>query len=93
MLFLFSFCSDKILVVLITIMSCFCKGKDSVDAMMMRSLFRGHGEFCASHPLEVVVATVTIISSLVSMGSTVQVDRDKVCGWNYECAKAQVYTV
>lgn len=56
---------------------------------MVGSLFRVHGEFCASHPLEVVVATVTIISSLVSMGSTVQVDRDRVCGWNYECAKAQ----
>ncbi|XP_053405372.1 3-hydroxy-3-methylglutaryl-coenzyme A reductase-like isoform X2 [Mercenaria mercenaria] len=57
--------------------------------MMMRSLFRVHGEFCASHPLEVVVATVTVISSLISMGTTVHVDNDKVCGWNYECAKAQ----
>ncbi|XP_060585378.1 3-hydroxy-3-methylglutaryl-coenzyme A reductase-like [Ruditapes philippinarum] len=56
---------------------------------MMRSLFRVHGEFCAAHPLEVVVATVTIISSLISMGTTIHVDHDKVCGWNYECAKAQ----
>lgn len=57
---------------------------------MMRSLFRVHGEFCASHPLEVVVATVTFISCLISMGTTIYVDHAKVCGWNYECAKAQV---
>jgi len=56
----------------------------------MESLFRRHGEFCASHPLEVVVATVTLIVSLVSMGSSVTVNTNTACGWNYECAKAQV---
>ncbi|WAR00322.1 HMDH-like protein [Mya arenaria] len=55
----------------------------------MQSLFRRHGEFCASHPLEVVVATMTLIISLMSMGATVPLDRDQACGWNYECAKAQ----
>ena len=57
---------------------------------MMGELFKVHGEFCASHPLEVVVTTVTVIMSLVSMGSTIPVEGGRVCGWNYDCAKAQV---
>jgi len=56
----------------------------------MGELFKVHGEFCASHPLEVVVTTVTVIMSLVSMGSTIPVEGGRVCGWNYDCAKAQV---
>lgn len=57
---------------------------------MTMSLFSRHGEFCASHPLEIVIATLTTITSLLSMGSTIHIDHEKVCGWNYECAKAQV---
>lgn len=57
---------------------------------MLGTMFRIHGEFCASHPLEVVVATVTVIVSLMSMGSTMQMEKDRVCEWNYDCAKAQV---
>ncbi|XP_052280318.1 3-hydroxy-3-methylglutaryl-coenzyme A reductase-like isoform X2 [Dreissena polymorpha] len=56
---------------------------------MLQRLFRAHGEFCASHPLEIVMAALTIIISLMSMGSVFAVDKDRVCGWNYECAKAQ----
>ncbi|KAL4228216.1 hypothetical protein ACF0H5_013649 [Mactra antiquata] len=57
--------------------------------MEIMSVFKRHGEFCASHPLEIVIATLTTITSLLSMGSTIQIEDSKVCGWNYECAKAQ----
>lgn len=60
---------------------------------MMGEVFKVHGEFCASHPLEVVVTTITVIMSLVSMGSTIHLENGKVCGWNYDCAKAQVFYV
>ena len=34
--------------------------------MQLASLFRSHGRFCASHPWEVIVATLTITVTTLS---------------------------
>lgn len=50
----------------------------------MGSFFGAHGRFCASHPWEVIVTTVTLTVCVLSMGllSGVQVG---VCGINRAC--------
>ena len=55
----------------------------------LSDIFYTHGLLCASHPLEVLVTTVTIIMSVMSIGTAT--DRSGYgCGWNYLCAKKQV---
>ncbi|XP_050400448.1 3-hydroxy-3-methylglutaryl-coenzyme A reductase [Patella vulgata] len=50
---------------------------------MLSGLFRAHGQFCASHPWEVIIGTVTITLCLMSM--SLFTSSEKVCGWNYIC--------
>ncbi|XP_005096567.1 3-hydroxy-3-methylglutaryl-coenzyme A reductase [Aplysia californica] len=50
---------------------------------MLSRLFHAHGQFCASHPWEVLVGTVTVTISLMSM--SLWATNSKVCGWNYNC--------
>ena len=55
----------------------------------LRDIFYTHGLLCASHPLEVLVTTVTIIMSVMSIGKATDCS-GYGCGWNYLCAKKQV---
>ena len=55
----------------------------------MTNLFHAHGMFCASHPLEVLVTTVTVIMSLMSIGASTDYTGYR-CGWNFLCAKKEV---
>ncbi|CAG5130254.1 unnamed protein product [Candidula unifasciata] len=50
---------------------------------MLSHLFNAHGQFCASHPWEVLIGTVTVTISLMSM--SLWAANSKVCGWNYIC--------
>ncbi|KAG8222846.1 hypothetical protein J437_LFUL007554 [Ladona fulva] len=36
--------------------------------MMFSRVFRAHGDFCASHPWEVIVATLTLTACMLSVG-------------------------
>lgn len=46
-------------------------------------MFWAHGKFCASHPWEVIIGTLTVTLCLMSM--TMYSSDDKICGWNYVC--------
>ncbi|XP_067665531.1 3-hydroxy-3-methylglutaryl-coenzyme A reductase-like isoform X2 [Haliotis asinina] len=50
---------------------------------MLSRVFRVHGHFCASHPWEVIIGTVTTTLCLMSM--SVFTGSNKICGWNYNC--------
>ncbi|XP_061118528.1 3-hydroxy-3-methylglutaryl-coenzyme A reductase-like isoform X2 [Conger conger] len=54
---------------------------------MLNLLFRIHGLFVASHPWEVIVATVTVTICLMSMNMFTA--KDQLCGWNYDCPKME----
>ncbi|XP_077988663.1 3-hydroxy-3-methylglutaryl-coenzyme A reductase-like [Glandiceps talaboti] len=51
---------------------------------MLAGLFHMHGRFCASHPWEVIVGTLTVTICMVSMNMFT--GNDKICGWNYNCS-------
>ncbi|ESO88291.1 hypothetical protein LOTGIDRAFT_126248 [Lottia gigantea] len=56
---------------------------------MLSSLFRAHGQFCATHPWEVIIGTVTITLCLMSM--SLFTSTEKVCGWNYICPQNDIH--
>ncbi|XP_067263658.1 3-hydroxy-3-methylglutaryl-CoA reductase a isoform X2 [Chanodichthys erythropterus] len=54
---------------------------------MLTRLFRIHGLFVASHPWEVIVATVTLTICMMSMNMFT--GNDQICGWNFDCPKLE----
>ncbi|TSM86007.1 3-hydroxy-3-methylglutaryl-coenzyme A reductase [Bagarius yarrelli] len=52
---------------------------------MLSRLFRLHGLFVASHPWEVIVATVTLTICMMSMNMFT--GNNRICGWNFDCPK------
>nr|AHI87506.1 3-hydroxy-3-methylglutaryl-coenzyme A reductase [Gobiocypris rarus] len=54
---------------------------------MLTRLFRMHGLFVASHPWEVIVATVTLTICMMSMNMFT--GNDQICGWNFDCPKLE----
>lgn len=56
--------------------------------MMLKDMFWAHGKFCASHPWEVIIGTLTVTLCLMSM--TMYSSDDKICGWNYVCPNIDV---
>ncbi|KAF5903027.1 3-hydroxy-3-methylglutaryl-coenzyme A reductase-like, partial [Clarias magur] len=54
---------------------------------MLRRLFRLHGLFVASHPLEVIVGTIALTICLMSMNAIA--GGDQICDWKHQCPKAQ----
>uniref|UniRef100_A0A8B9KRP7 3-hydroxy-3-methylglutaryl-coenzyme A reductase n=1 Tax=Astyanax mexicanus TaxID=7994 RepID=A0A8B9KRP7_ASTMX len=52
---------------------------------MLTRLFRIHGMFVASHPWEVIVATVTLTICMMSMNMFT--GNNQICGWNFDCPK------
>uniref|UniRef100_A0A3Q1EJ81 3-hydroxy-3-methylglutaryl coenzyme A reductase n=1 Tax=Acanthochromis polyacanthus TaxID=80966 RepID=A0A3Q1EJ81_9TELE len=54
---------------------------------MLTRLFRAHGLLVASHPWEVIVATVTLTICMMSMNMFT--GNDQICGWNFECPKTE----
>uniref|UniRef100_A0A8B9RFF7 3-hydroxy-3-methylglutaryl coenzyme A reductase n=1 Tax=Astyanax mexicanus TaxID=7994 RepID=A0A8B9RFF7_ASTMX len=53
--------------------------------IMLTRLFRIHGMFVASHPWEVIVATVTLTICMMSMNMFT--GNNQICGWNFDCPK------
>ncbi|XP_076849141.1 LOW QUALITY PROTEIN: 3-hydroxy-3-methylglutaryl-CoA reductase b [Brachyhypopomus gauderio] len=60
---------------------------NSVAVTMLSRLFRLHGLFVASHPLEVIVGTIAVTICLMSMNAIA--GGDQICNWNYRCPKVQ----
>lgn len=60
--------------------------KDSVKAELSR-YFGIHGRFCASHPWEVIVSTVTLTVCVLSMSVLSGGKVGAVCGINKPCQK------
>ena len=56
--------------------------------MPFTNLFKAHGQFCASHPWEVIVSTVTATICMMSVGMFAGDPR--ICGWNYKCEDVEV---
>ena len=56
--------------------------------MKFTNIFRAHGQFCASHPWEVIVGTVTATICMMSVGMFT--GNPSVCGWNYKCEDVEV---
>ncbi|KAM6930226.1 3-hydroxy-3-methylglutaryl-CoA reductase a [Xenentodon cancila] len=54
---------------------------------MLSALFRAHGLLVASHPWEVIVATVTLTICMMSMNMFT--GNDQICGWNLDCPRAE----
>ncbi len=57
---------------------------------MLGRLFRAHGEFCASHPWEVIVALITLTACMLSVDkradSIATAPRNRQCqGWRDSC--------
>lgn len=62
---------------------------------MMSRLFRAHGELCASHPWEVIVATLTLTVCMLTverrgMGGATPVDHQQTCHWRQNCVGMEV---
>jgi hypothetical protein len=62
---------------------------------MMSRVFRAHGSFCASHPWEVIVATLTLTACMLSvetypMPSQTTTNNHEAptrpCGWRRNCS-------
>ena len=51
--------------------------------------FRGHGEFCARHPWEVIVTAVTLTVSVLSIGVLSGGKVGTVCGLNKLCEEEE----
>lgn len=60
--------------------------KNSMKAELSR-YFGIHGRFCASHPWEVIVSTVTLTVCVLSMSVLSGGNVGKVCGINKPCQK------
>ena len=60
--------------------------KDSMKAELSR-YFGIHGRFCASHPWEVIVSTVTLTVCVLSMSVLSGGNVGSVCGINRPCQK------
>ncbi|GAA6074440.1 3-hydroxy-3-methylglutaryl-CoA reductase b isoform X2 [Tachysurus ichikawai] len=58
-----------------------------VTMVILNPLFRLHGLFVASHPLEVIVGTIAVTICLMSMNAIAGSDR--ICDWKHQCPKAQ----
>lgn len=58
--------------------------------MPLSNVFAVHGLFCASHPWEVIVATVTVTICMMSV--TMFAGDPRICGWNYKCEAIEVST-
>lgn len=58
-----------------------------ITVTMLTHLFRLHGLFVASHPLEVIVGTIAVTICLMSMNAIT--GGDQICDWKYQCPKAQ----
>ncbi|CAG5133215.1 unnamed protein product [Candidula unifasciata] len=54
---------------------------------MLSRLFDAHGQLCAGHPWEVLIATVTVTTSLMSM--SLWATNRNACGWNHACTSDQ----
>ncbi|XP_013883143.1 3-hydroxy-3-methylglutaryl-coenzyme A reductase [Austrofundulus limnaeus] len=54
---------------------------------MLSPLFRAHGLFVASHPWEVIIATVTLTICMMSMNMFT--GNDQICGWDLDCPKSE----
>ncbi|XP_077865070.1 3-hydroxy-3-methylglutaryl-coenzyme A reductase-like, partial [Saccoglossus kowalevskii] len=52
---------------------------------MLSGIFQMHGRFCAAHPWEVIVGTLTVTICMMSMNMFT--GNDKICGWNYDCSQ------
>lgn len=52
----------------------------------MARFFRAHGRFCASHPWEVIVTTVTLTVCVLSMSVLSEGKVGYVCGINKPCS-------
>ena len=60
---------------------------------MVGWLFRAHGELCASHPWEVIVATLTLTVCMLTVDQrSVELPPDPHvgCGWRNNCAGLEV---
>ncbi|GAB1605199.1 3-hydroxy-3-methylglutaryl-coenzyme A reductase-like [Argonauta hians] len=53
-------------------------------SLLLQSVFRAYGKFCALHPWEVIVGTLSVTLCLMSM--TMYSSEVKMCGWNYACS-------
>ena len=56
--------------------------------MKLSGVFQSHGQFCASHPWEVIIGTIVLLTSVVSMSAISNVER--MCGWSSNCHSVQV---
>ncbi|XP_067013691.2 3-hydroxy-3-methylglutaryl-coenzyme A reductase isoform X2 [Anabrus simplex] len=59
---------------------------------MVARVFRAHGEFCASHPWEVIVATLTLTVCMLTMDQRpVGTGLPRHCGWQANCMALEDY--
>ncbi|GFG35211.1 hypothetical protein Cfor_01315 [Coptotermes formosanus] len=61
---------------------------------MVGWLFRAHGELCASHPWEVIVATLTLTVCMMTVDQRpvgLRPDPNMGCGWRNNCAGLEDY--
>lgn len=56
---------------------------------MVSRFFRAHGEICASHPWEVIVATLTLTVCMLTVeprpSTSASIDPERHCGWWQNC--------
>lgn len=50
---------------------------------MLSNIYHTHGYFCASHPWEIIIGSVTVTTCLLSVSLFTAGSR--ICGWNYVC--------
>ena len=58
--------------------------RDTMKARTLR-LFAAHGRFCAAHPWEMIVTTVTLTVCILSMSVLSEGKVATVCGINKPC--------
>ncbi|KAL0278245.1 UNVERIFIED_CONTAM: hypothetical protein PYX00_000115 [Menopon gallinae] len=62
---------------------------------MVSRFFQAHGEICASHPWEVIVATLTLTLCMLTMepkpSSVLPIDSEQKCGWRENCVGIEEY--
>lgn len=56
----------------------------NIASVMLKSIFWTYGKFCALHPWEVIIGTLSVTLCLMSM--TMYSSEVKICGWNYACS-------
>ena len=61
---------------------------------MVSRFFRAHGEICASHPWEVIVATLTLTVCMLTVeprpSTSAPIDPERHCGWWQNCVGKEV---